>query len=40
MNLFYNNDPLYERCKNNAKDSVKIFREDRILKHWTEIFNN
>ena len=40
MDLFYNDDPLYEHCKNNAKDSVKKFREDRVVKLWTEIFEN
>ena len=37
MNLFVENEKLYEHCKNNALQSVSKFSIEKIGKQWLEL---
>jgi N-acetylgalactosamine-N,N'-diacetylbacillosaminyl-diphospho-undecaprenol 4-alpha-N-acetylgalactosaminyltransferase len=40
MNLFVNDNHLYNHCKQNTKESLTIFEIEIIGKQWLELFKN
>lgn len=40
MNLFVNDNHLYNHCKQNTKESLTIFEIENIGKQWLELFKN
>jgi hypothetical protein len=40
MNTFVEDADLYQKCKNNAIESVSKFHENIILNQWLKVLNN
>jgi N-acetylgalactosamine-N,N'-diacetylbacillosaminyl-diphospho-undecaprenol 4-alpha-N-acetylgalactosaminyltransferase len=39
MNIFVEDDILYQNCKNNAKTSVAKFQSEVIVNQWLHVLN-
>lgn len=39
MNKLYFDSDYYQRCKNNARESVEIYKVDKIINQWINLFN-